>query len=223
MDNYIKIDDENISNYVAFKLDKNDDLFTNEELLKIDELVINLEESSISTIKLLPNISDLTIRNGNISNNDFKYILNLDKLKSICFDNCEIENADLIAALDVSLLEIVGCRISNYNFINIMDNLNELTITNGNISMEKINKIKNLKYLQISYSFINDEVIFNNRNVLELYIDNTNISDLSFIKNLSKLNRLSIDEKQYEDALPFGALIRKIGVAFYRKSCMFGA
>ena len=197
MNEYINIEDKAISNYLEFKLDKDNNNFTKEELDKITELVIDLEESNINNIKLLTNISDLTIRNGFISNNDFKYILNLRNLSSICFENCEIENADLIAALDISLLELINCNLNNYNFINIMDKLCELTIINGNVSMERINKIKNLKYLQLSYSYINDNIILNNRNIEELYIDNTNISDLSFIKNLNKLKRLSIDNKQY--------------------------
>ena len=197
MNEYINIEDKAISNYLEFKLDKDNNNFTKEELDKITELVIDLEESNINNIKLLTNISDLTIRNGFISNNDFKYILNLRNLSSICFENCEIENADLIAALDISLLELINCNLNNYNFINIMDKLCELTIINGNVSMERINKIKNLKYLQLSYSYINDNTILNNRNIEELYIDNTNISDLSFIKNLNKLKRLSIDNKQY--------------------------
>ena len=197
MNEYINIEDKAISNYLEFKLDKDNNNFTKEELDKITELVIDLEESNINNIKLLTNISDLTIRNGFISNNDFKYILNLRNLSSICFENCEIENADLIAALDISLLELINCNLNNYNFINIMDKLCELTIINGNVSMERINKIKNLKYLQLSYSYINDNIILNNKNIEELYIDNTNISDLSFIKNLNKLKRLSIDNKQY--------------------------
>ena len=197
MNEYINIEDKAISNYLEFKLDKDNNNFTKEELDKITELVIDLEESNINNIKLLTNISDLTIRNGFISNNDFKYILNLRNLSSICFENCEIENADLIAALDISLLELINCNLNNYNFINIMDKLCELTIISGNVSMERINKIKNLKYLQLSYSYINDNIILNNRNIEELYIDNTNISDLSFIKNLNKLKRLSIDNKQY--------------------------
>lgn len=197
MNEYINIEDKAISNYLEFKLDKDNNNFTKEELDKITELVIDLEESNINNIKLLTNISDLTIRNGFISNNDFKYILNLRNLSSICFENCEIENADLIAALDISLLELINCNLNNYNFINIMDKLCELTIINGNVSMERINKIKNLKYLQLSYSYINDNIILNNRNIEELYIDNTNISDLSFIKNLNKLKRLSIDNKRY--------------------------
>lgn len=197
MNEYINIEDKVISNYLEFKLDKDNNNFTKEELDKITELVIDLEESNINNIKLLTNISDLTIRNGFISNNDFKYILNLRNLSRICFENCEIENADLIAALDISLLELINCNLNNYNFINIMDKLCELTIINGNVSMERINKIKNLKYLQLSYSYINDNIILNNRNIEELYIDNTNISDLSFIKKLNKLKRLSIDNKQY--------------------------
>ena len=197
MNNLITIDDEAISDYIGFKIGKDDNNFTKEELLEVDELVINLDESNLKHLKLLTNISDLTIRNGYISNDDFKYILNLNNLKNLCFDYCELENADLIAALDVSSLEIFNCNFGNYNFINVMDKLSELTITNGNVYMERINKIKNLKYLQLSNSYINDDVIFNNRNIIELYVDNTNISDLSFVKNLNQLKVLSIDEKQY--------------------------
>ena len=191
--------DNSILRYVQFILDKDDDNFTKEELSKISELVIDLEESNISVLKLLNNVSNLTIRNGYISNDDFKYILNLYKLNNICFDNCEIENADLIAVLDVSVLEIINCNINNYNFINIMNELEELTITNGDVSIERINKIKNLHYLQLSYSYINDDFIINNRNIEKLYIDNTKIKDLSFIKNLNKLKILSIDNDQYKN------------------------
>jgi len=198
MEDIIIIDDENISRFVQYKLDRDNNEFKKEDLDKIIELVIDLEESDINILKLFNNINNLTIRNGYISNNDFKNIISLNNLVNISFENCELENADLIVALDISSLELINCRIKSYNFISIIDNLEELTIINGNVSIERINRIKKLTYLQLSYSYINDDVEFNNKNISELYIDNTKIIDLSFIKNLNKLKRLSIDNKQYE-------------------------
>ena len=198
MEDIIIIDDENISRFVQYKLDRDNNEFKKEDLDKIIELVIDLEESDINILKLFNNINNLTIRNGYISNNDFKNIISLNNLVNISFENCELENAGLIVALDISSLELINCRIKSYNFISIIDNLEELTIINGNVSIERINRIKKLTYLQLSYSYINDDVEFNNKNISELYIDNTKIIDLSFIKNLNKLKRLSIDNKQYE-------------------------
>ena len=59
--------------------------------------------------------------------------------------------------------------------------------------------LNHLKYLQISYSNITDNVDLNINSLEELYIDNTNISSFYFLNNLSKLKRISLDENQYND------------------------
>ena len=57
--------------------------------------------------------------------------------------------------------------------------------------------LNHLKYLQISYSNIIDNAELNINTLEELYIDNTNINNFSFLNSLLHLKRISIDENQY--------------------------
>ena len=82
----IKLNNKNLANYVEFKLDKLDNNFTEDELLKIEEVVIDfkVETDSIKNILedvlKLKNIMSLTIRNGYISKEACKMLMNLKKL-----------------------------------------------------------------------------------------------------------------------------------------------
>ena len=83
---------------------------------------------------------------------------------------------------------------------NLFQNLKSLTIINGKVSINKINTLKNLEYLNISYSTITDtENTLNINSLMELHLDNTNITDLTFINNLSNLKKLTIDALQYNN------------------------
>lgn len=67
----IKLNNENLANYVEFKLDKLDNNFTEEELLKIEEVVIDfkVETDSIKNILedvlKLKNIEEIYLDNTN--------------------------------------------------------------------------------------------------------------------------------------------------------------
>lgn len=67
----IKLNSENLANYVEFKLDKLDNNFTEEELLKIEEVVIDfkVETDSIKNILedvlKLKNIEEIYLDNTN--------------------------------------------------------------------------------------------------------------------------------------------------------------
>lgn len=205
MNDKIMINNQNILNYVMFKLDKLENGFTKDELLKITEIVVNYheeqEESSNFFLEFLKfdNLKALTLRNGYIFNDDYQFLLKLTNLTNITFDHCEFENADLITSLKLNSLSIINCKINNYTFINLFQNLKSLTIINGKVSINKINTLKNLEYLNISYSTITDiENTLNINSLMELHLDNTNITDLTFINNLSKLKKLTIDALQYK-------------------------
>ena len=200
------INNQNILNYVMFKLDKLENGFTKDELLKITEIVVNYhkeqEESSNFFLEFLKfdNLKALTLRNGYIFNDDYQFLLKLTNLTNITFDHCEFENADLITSLKLNSLSIINCKINNYTFINLFQNLKSLTIINGKVSINKINTLKNLEYLNISYSTITDtENTLNINSLMELHLDNTNITDLTFINNLSNLKKLTIDALQYNN------------------------
>ena len=195
----MRIESFNLSNYIMFKLNKIDNEFSEEELNKIDEVIISSEDS-LDDVSLFNNLSDLTICDKFIENNFFKILFNLKNLKSINFTRCEFENADLISSLNVSNLDLVDCNINNYKFIYIMSDLVFLTVVNGKIDFDLINKLKLLKYLNVSYSDISNDRAYLKLNDLEkLYINNTSISNFSYLINLINLKLLSVDENQYKN------------------------
>ena len=197
----MRIESFNLSNYIMFKLNKIDNEFSEEELNKIDEVIISSEDS-LDDVSLFNNLSDLTICDKFIENNFFKILFNLKNLKSINFTRCEFENADLISSLNVSNLDLVDCNINNYKFIYIMSDLVFLTVVNGKIDFDLINKLKLLKYLNVSYSDISNDRAYLKLNDLEkLYINNTSISNFSYLINLINLKLLSVDENQYKNNL----------------------
>lgn len=197
----MRIESFNLSNYIMFKLNKIDNEFNEEELNKIDEVIISSEDS-LDDVSLFNNLSDLTICDKFIENNFFKILFNLQNLKSINFTRCEFENADLISSLNVSILDLVDCNINNYKFIYIMSDLVSLTVVNGEIDLDLINRLKLLKYLNVSYSNVSNDRAYLKLNDLEkLYINNTSISNFSYLTNLINLKLLSVDEKQYENNL----------------------
>ncbi len=205
MENIINIENQNLANYIMFKLDKINNGFTEKELNSIIEVVIDYNDETASSfifleeLSKLKNLKTITLRNGYIFNDNYNIFLKLNNLSEFVFENCEFENADLIASLKLKSLSLINCKIENYSFINIFENLEELSIINGIIEIKKINNLKHLKYLQISYSKIIDDVDLNIQQISELYIDNTNILNFAFLNNLLNLKKISIDENQYTD------------------------
>ena len=109
-----------------------------------------------------------------------------------------VEEARSIAELSVDHLEefkkFVLKEIGNSPLV-----LEELSIINGTIEIEKLNLLNYLKYLQISYSNIIDNKDITINTLEEIYIDNTNIFNFDFLNNLLNLKRISIDENQYNN------------------------
>ena len=205
MENIIKIENKNLANYIMFKLDKVDNGFTEEELNKITEVVIDYNNESDSSFVFLEELSKLrnlktvTLRNGYIFNDNYNIFLNLNNLSEFVFESCEFENANLIASRKLKSLSLINCKIESYSFVNVLENLEELSIINGLIEIEKLNMLNHLKYLQISYSNITDSTELNINTLEELYIDNANINNFNFLNNLLNLKKISIDEKQYSN------------------------
>ena len=205
METIINIENKNLANYIMFKLDKADNYFTEEELNKITEVVIDYNNETDSSfafleeLSKLKNLKTITLRNGYIFNDNYNIFLNLNNLSEFVFEDCEFENADLIASLKLKSLSLINCKIESYSFVNVLENLNELSIINGTIEIEKLNMLSHLKYLQISYSNISDNAELNIDTLEELYIDNTNINNFNFLNNLLYLKRISIDENQYRN------------------------
>lgn len=208
MDSVIKIENNILANYVMFKLDKIENEFTLEELDKVREIVIDysdIDEEIDNSFSLLDellkfrNIERITIRNGYIYNDSYRIFLQLNNLRKMVFEKCEFENVDLIVSLNLTGLSLIDCKINNYNFIGTLLDIDRLCIVNGQVDIDKINKLEGLISLQLSYSKIvsdNKEICLNN--IEELYIDNTNIERFDFLLGLNHLKRVSIDREQYK-------------------------
>lgn len=224
MESYITIKNENIANNVMFVLDKLDNKFTEEELNTITEITIDYEDvlennSILKELLLFRNLNTLNLRNAFIYNDDYNYLLNLEKLNNLYLDRCKFENADLIASLKLKSLSLINCEINNYLFVNLLTELEELTIINGEVDIDNINKLTKLNYLQLSYSnILGNELVIKLDNLKELYVDNTNIRNLTFTNNLLNLNRLSIDEFQYKYNNEFIKQLRNRNISIYNEN-----
>ena len=86
METIINIENENLANYIMFKLDKVDNGFTEEELNKITEVVINYNNETDSSfvfleeLSKLKNLKTITLRHGYIFNDNYNIFLNLNNL-----------------------------------------------------------------------------------------------------------------------------------------------
>lgn len=216
METIININNENLANYIMFKLDKIDNKFTEEELNNIYEVVINYNDENddsstfLNELKKLKNLRSITLRNGYIYNNDYNIFHSLSNLFELIFDNCEFEGFESFSLLNLKSLSLINCKIDDFSFINDFKALEELTIVNGNVGINKINSFNKLRYLQLSYSNIIDNDDINISTLEELYVDNTNIYNFEFVNNLSNLKKISIDKKQYNANIDlFESLMKK--------------
>ena len=195
----MKLNNEKISRYVQFILDKIDDNFTNEDLDSIFELSLSCDKTEdLSEIELFNNLEILYLTNAHISESLLLTLIRKGTIRDIVFDNCIISEPMLIGKLKLKSLSLVNCQIDDLLFINAIETLEELELVKVKVSLKQINNLKKLKNLQISYSIIDDlGEGFNLPEIEELALDNTNVVDFSFVNNLKKLKKVSVDSEQY--------------------------
>ena len=196
----IKIESRSLNNYLTYKLDKLEEVYTEEELSTVDELVIDNDENlDITVLKYFINLETLEIRNMPIDNDTLNIILSLKKLKDLKFQLCEIENPNLLKEIKLLGLHLDCSKIDDYSFVYEMTELESLTLTGlSNLDIDKLNKLIDLKYLNISHTQCTDDVL-NIESLEELYIDSSSIKDINFTLNLPNLKTLSLSKEQYEN------------------------
>lgn len=206
----IKIDNKDLANYIMFKLDKEDNNFSMDELGQIDEIIINpiningeYEKIDLEVIKFFLNLKKILFKNVTIDENTINNLFSMEALESIYFERCEFENTDLLKDLKVKEIGFINCGIVDYSFVYEMSNLQSLSIVNGLVSISGVNKLKKLEYLQLSYSVMMDIETFDLPFLKELHIDNTNFMDTSNLENLTNLQRIGISEEQYIEGKKF--------------------
>ena len=147
----------------------------------------------------MQSLKQLEIRNLMISNDTLDIILSLNNLKDLKFQLCDIENVDRFKGLNLKGLHLDCCEMEDFSFVYEMINLESLTLTGEvNLEINKLNNLINLKYLNISHTICTNDVL-NIKKLEELYIDNSNINDISFALNLNNLKVLSLSKEQYKN------------------------
>ena len=200
----IEIGNKQLEKYLMFKLNKEENKFLKEDLEKINELILNpinicdeYEKINLDLIKYFVNLKKIFFINLEIPEKILNQLLNLKSLESISFEKCNFENINTLTKIKIKDIEFINCLHTDYRFLYKMINLKSLSVVNGILNISGINNLKNLEYLELSYSTILNTTVINLPNLKELHIDNTNIYDVSIISNLPKLEKLSISENQF--------------------------
>lgn len=215
----IKFENKQLEKYLMFKLDKQEKIFSEEELSEVEELVLNpvningeYNEIDLDIIEYFTNLKRILFINLKIPEKIIEKLSTIKSLESIYFERCDFENIRLLTKLNIKEIEFVNCALVDYSFLYNMNELKLLSIVNGVVSIEGINKLKKLQYLQLSYSTILDIDAIDLPYLKELHIDNTNIYDVSIISELYGLERLSISEEQYIENKDYYSNLSKKGI-----------
>ena len=221
----IKFENEQLAKYIMFKLDKEDNNFTEEELEKVDELVLDpiningeYEEVDLDKISYFTNVKRILFINLTISEKNIKELIKFKALESIYFEKCNFENENIINTINIKEIEFINCTIVDYSFLYEMDELKSLSVVNGIIDMTEINNLKKLEYLQLSYSTIINVDNMELTNLKELHIDNTNIYDVSIISNLPNLEKISISKEQFLENKEYYNNLIKNGISVFNEN-----
>lgn len=219
---------ESVLNYLEFILNKKD--INSNDLLKVKKIAFNpvsisndYEEIDLSILSVLNNLEEVTFKNMFIHNKDIITLSKIKSLHSITFEKCEFEEELILDILNLTSLSFVDSDIRDLTFVYNMINLNRLTIIEDNIIIGGINKLTNLKYLNISASLIEDKEKLNLENLEYLDISYLYIDSYDFLNNLKSLKYLVVDKNQYENNISIiNNLIKNNVIVMNEASIVYG-
>ena len=159
-----------------------------EDSIIIDS-IFNIEEIKNS------NLEEIIFMNRNITIHDINILNTVKKLKKIYFIDTKIEYLNELN-LDIKSLYFDNCNIEEIIDINKF-NLKELFLENQHeIDLNDINIIRNIETLSFTNTkIINEEKLIFMDKIIYLDLFNTKITDLSILINMEYLKVLVIDEE----------------------------
>ena len=159
-----------------------------EDSIIIDS-IFNIEEIKNS------NLEEIIFMNRNITIHDINILNTVKKLKKIYFIDTKIEYLNELN-LDIKSLYFDNCNIEEIIDINKF-NLKELFLENQHeIDLNDINIIRNIETLSFTNTkIINEEKLIFMDKIIYLDLFNTRITDLSILINMEYLKVLVIDEE----------------------------
>lgn len=193
-------EDAEFRKYIAYKLKINEnDIITQEQLDKVSEINLVHELPSIGKVKSLKgikyfkNLVYLECSNNNISVLDLS---SNDLLQTVeCYGNIisELVLNDGIKYIDCSRNNMKELDLGTYQ------NLETLHCSyNKGLNLKNINKAINLNTLSCSRNEVESIDLSQNKNLVNLYLDNNNIQEINLSQN-EKLMELSLSTNKLTD------------------------
>jgi Leucine-rich repeat (LRR) protein len=176
-------------------------------LTKLKELNLSGNPvSNLSPLKDLKHLEDLNLYSTQVS--DLSPINNIKTLKSLSYSGEKADNIINIQQIkDLVNLEYLGILFAETKNFYLINNFTKLTHFNPddsvtNKDMNSLTNLKELKRLDLDDAkFItNIDFVLNFPNMQELFLNKTNIKDISVLKKLSNLTILNISNTQVTDA-----------------------
>jgi len=176
--------------------------------LRTDNLNLS-NVSSLTDLRLYPNLKGLTIDNSNI--NDFNALSDM-KLNKISFNNMNIDVSQL-ANINADAVEFYHCNITNLE--QLPDNVEYLYIVySKGDSLNFINNMKKLRGVVLNNANVSDVESLNNRKLESLTINDMQINDWSFLNDITSLKSLNVAYTNFEDINNISELSKLEDVAF---------
>lgn len=166
----------------------------------------NITSDDIAALQQMPNLKHLNVAANNID--DLTEIGKFTQLEGFAFGGGYMltKPTDLSPLKNLTNLKyFVGLGLHNCNDLTIFENMDkleyfELTAAEIQTGLDVICEKENLTYLNLFRCKAEDFSPIGKCSKLKLlYISETNVSDLSFLKNLKELECLDIDDVKAED------------------------
>lgn len=196
--NKLGITDKELIKYIQFKLGKND--FKIEELKEIKEIIIDGKtftgaENKIDfdNIDFFENLTEIEIRNTNISKDDINKIKNIEK---VTLQKCDVESIEILT--NVKCLSLKSCFINNFEEIKKLKQIEELQLINIEIdNFEFLQELNNLKKLIIKNVKEFELSKINFYLPIEYFsVEDIEVLNIEDIKKFTNLKFLSIDKEK---------------------------
>lgn len=193
-------------NFLKTELNQDGEVFKEEDLLNIEQLRIDsrnfadeYDSVEFEDLKYFGNLKVLSLSNLTITNRAMEIMRDLTKLEEVNFENCTFENLNELVNLRIEKLTLNNCEIDDNSFIYSMNYLKELNLISSYLNVSKLNKFYLLRSLNLASSIVTKVDNFDLPLLEELVIDFSNITNLSFLLNISTLKRLSVSREQIDN------------------------
>ena len=202
----VKFKNTELVNLLKVMLDSDIDVFSEENLLQIEELNLNARNFvgeynfiDLNELKYFKNLKTLKLSNMDISEEDIEILKTFKLLKDISFMTCNFDKCEKLADLKLEKLALNDCSIDDESFIYKMKELKELVVIKGFLNFAKMKEFNYLLKLDIASSTVINVGEINLPKLKEFIINFSNIEDLNFVLKLNTIKKISISGDQIQN------------------------